>query len=171
LPDGRTILERTWETLKAAGCSRTLIAANDARPFPGWETVADPPGFERAGPLAGVVAGLGRLVDEAETGPVLVVAGDMPDLVPALLAALLARVTEACLAVVPVRDHRLEPLCACYLPGAHGPLQSSLSAGERALHRAVLALPGLIRVDAEWLRSYDQDLRSFHNVNEPSDWQ
>src|SRR5512133_2168196 len=68
-------------------------------------------------PLAGVVHAL-----RCAGGPVVVVAGDMPFVTRALVAALARERSRGAVAVVPRAGGRLQPLCARYEPRALGAL-------------------------------------------------
>lgn len=113
--------------------------------------------------LAGVVAALRHAGDR----PVLILACDLPFLVPDLLRLLLDGSGPA-----PVRlpevSGRLEPLVAIYRPTALSPLAGALAEGRLALHREVAALDPDRVAEAE-LREVDPELASFVNVNDRSD--
>jgi len=112
--------------------------------------------------LSGVVAALTAFRGER----VLVLACDLPFLVPALLAHLVARDPTPD-ATLPLAGGRLQPLVAIYGPGALEPLGETLGRGRLGLVRAL----GPLRVDIVpevELREHDPDLRSFVNVNDPA---
>jgi molybdopterin-guanine dinucleotide biosynthesis protein A len=113
--------------------------------------------------LAGVVAALRHAGDR----PVLVLACDLPFLVPKLLRLLLDGAGAAPVRL-PVVSDRLEPLVAVYRPAAFEPLAAALAEGRLALHREVAAL-NPDRVAERILREVDPGLVSFVNVNDRSD--
>ena len=94
----------------------------------GLEVVGEDPPY--AGPLAGIVAGWRALSARGHTGPVLVLACDLP-LVGADLLALLAGWPGGG-SVVPVVDGRRQLLCARWSPGDLDAAVSAFGAGERA---------------------------------------
>lgn len=110
-------------------------------------------------PLAGIVHALER----ADGRPVLICAGDLPFVTPALVERLVAAPADGRPAVVPRAGGRLQPLLARYLPAAHAPLAAALAApdGSGPLRELVAALdPRVVEVTDE---------RSFFNVNAPED--
>lgn len=106
-------------------------------------------------PLLGIAWALGRAGGRA----VLAVAGDMPELDPAVLRALAADRGSAS-AVVPRHPGGAEPLCALYRPAAAPVLRRGAEEGRAA--RAVIA--GLA---PDWLEL--AGAASFRNVNRPED--
>jgi molybdopterin-guanine dinucleotide biosynthesis protein A len=162
---GRTLLARALATLSSA-CDAVVVVAPAGLELPvaPMLRVADPP--DAAGPLAALVAGLaspaGRACDEA-----LVLAVDMPLLLPATLAALRA-LRGAAVAVVPAPGGIPQPLAAWYTRRALAPLAASLAAGERSPSRAVSALAPAIAGD-EMLASLPGGLDAWLNVNTRAD--
>ncbi len=108
-----------------------------------------------AHPLAGIVEALRR----AEGRPVVVVAGDLPLLDPALVARLAGADAGGAPAVVPRVDGRLQPLCARYEPAALAALEGFEPAARVTEVVAALA-PALLEV---------ADATPFFNVNAPAD--
>ena len=167
---GRTLLARAMATLTAL-CDSVVVVAPGALdlPVPAEQRIADPP--DAAGPLAGLVAGLGapagRACDEA-----LVLAVDMPLLTPATLAALRA-LRGGAAAVVPAPGGIPQPLAAWYTPRVLAPLAAALAAGVRSPSRAVMGfagLPGLAAlgpaiVRDDVLASLPGGLEAWLNVN------
>lgn len=158
---GRTLLARAMATLSSA-CDAVVVVAPAGLDLPVATLlrVADPP--DAAGPLAALVAGLaspaGRACDEA-----LVLAVDMPLLLPATLVALRA-LRGAAVAVVPAPGGIPQPLAAWYTPRALAPLETALAAGERSPSRAVSALAPAIAGD-EVLATLPGGLDAWLNVN------
>ncbi len=135
----------------------------DAAPWRarGVETVTDAvPG---AGPMAGVAAALGA----AAPGGVVCVAGDLPFLSPALLAALRDQAPDAD-AVAPRVGGRVEPLCARYGARCLAELQARLT-GRLALHALLEELARTVWLEGDALAALDPGGRSFLNVNTPED--
>ena len=166
---GRSLLDRALATLAALCDAVVVVAPGDmelgelATPGAGRDVqrdvkrIADPPGA--AGPLAGLVAGLGAdAFDDA-----LVLAVDMPLLTPETLTALRALRGEAS-AVLPAPGGITQPLAAWYTARAFAPLAAALAAGERSPSRVVFAMhPAIIGDDA--LASLPGGLGVWLNVN------
>jgi molybdopterin-guanine dinucleotide biosynthesis protein A len=134
------------------------------RPLPGLDArvAADP--VRDGGPLAGVVAGLLA----ARTPLAVVVACDMPSLVPAVVDLLLGRLRARpeLLAACCRGPRGVEPLPLAVRTAASACLGDALARGVRALREAV-AGPGLEVVgEPEW-RALDPEGRSFVNWNLP----
>jgi molybdopterin-guanine dinucleotide biosynthesis protein A len=146
-------------------------------PGPGARVVRDPRAF---GPWPGPLVALGWALQGIERPWALVLAVDLPLVRRTLVDFLWAKRGEPstpapeapggpeALAVVPWR-HGPEPLLAFYRREAGPPLLALASGGERAVVRAVAALP-LVRVAEEDWRRADPEARSFENANTPGDW-
>ena len=161
--DGRALGLRPVEALGPL-VAEVVVAG---RPIPGLDArVVDDP-VAGAGPLAGVVAGLAA----TRTPYAVAVACDMPALVPAVVALLLARIAgdPRLIAACCTAAAGLEPLpLALRVAAARGPLEAALAMGERAL-RTALDGPGLGVVgEPEW-RQLDPEGRCFVNWNRPED--
>jgi molybdopterin-guanine dinucleotide biosynthesis protein A len=105
--DGRPLLHHAIEAVRAVALELDIVVvlAPGAAPHlpAGVRAVHDAMAYE--GPLAGVVVGLGALAPSTER--VLVVAGDMPDLVPDVLRAMDARLqADATVQLVWLEDDR-----------------------------------------------------------------
>jgi molybdopterin-guanine dinucleotide biosynthesis protein A len=116
-----------------------------------------------AGPLAGVVSGLGA----AAGHPGLFLAVDLPH-VPVSLLARLVELSEGWDAVVPVSPRGPEPLCAVYGPACLAPMRGAIAAGEP---RMTTSWPGVRvrRPAADELALHGDPDRVFRNLNEPGD--
>lgn len=157
-----TLLSRALATLRDA-CDAVVVVAPPelALPVPAELRVFDPPGA--AGPLAGLVAGLGARA----CARALALGVDLPLVDAGLLRALGDRLADGP-AVVPAPGGRAQPLAAWYAAEALAPLAAALARGERALVPAVLALSPRWVGDAE-LASLGAAPDSFLNVNTPGD--
>ena len=160
--DGRPLGMRPVEALGAL-VEEVVVAGH---PVPGLRgrVVADT--VAGAGPLGGVVAGLGA----ARTPLALAVACDMPTLVPAVAALLLARLGEhpELLAACCEGPRGLEPLPLALRAAAVTPLGAALARGERALRTALVGLRLGIVAEAAW-RGVDPEGRCFANWNRPEE--
>jgi len=163
---GRTLLRHAIECVAPFAAEVIVVVAPDAAPSvpPGVRLVHDPARFE--GPLAGLLAGL-----EAAHGPViLVTAGDMPELQPdvieALLAAFQRRGTEA---AVLQQAGRSRPLpMAIKRDPARREAARLIEAGERRLGALIDVLATTAIPEAAW-RAHDRDGRSVRDIDTPED--
>ena len=159
---GRTILARQREALSDWPAERFLVA-NDPVPFQntGLRIVADSQSGQ--GPLRGIETAL----IHGDTDSVLVIAGDLPLLAPALLR-LIANHAPGALAVIPLTARGPEPLVARYSRSLLPEIQSRLGAGRLAV-RELAMLSGVVLIEELALRGVDPGLCSFDNVNTPED--
>jgi molybdenum cofactor guanylyltransferase len=145
--DGRPLVSHVIERL-APQASRLLISANrslDAYAAFGYPVVTDPPGLEFAGPLAGMLAGLDALPDDAW---LLTAPCDCPHLPADLAARLMAQAEPHGLAFA--QAARKHPTHALLHTRLRGPLTAYLNGGGRAVLRWMLARPhGIARFDDE----------------------
>lgn len=167
LVGGETIAARQLAVLRPL-FGRILAAVAQPEDVAAWEAlgvsaVAD--GASSAGPLAGVTAALAAV---PAGDAVVCVAGDLPFLVPALLAALRDAEPEA-LTVVPRVGGRAEPLCARYAARLLPEAQTRLATGRLALHRFIEEAGRPVWLEAARLRQLDPDGRAFLNVNTAED--
>lgn len=164
--DGRPMLQHAIAAVRAVstevivvgppGAIRELpvdvLAATDDRPF--------------EGPLAGLAAGFRALDPAIER--VLVVGGDMPTLVPAVLTRLVAGL-EAHEGAVLADDVGPRPLPMAVRRSAAAPLADELlAAGERRLRALLAALDLGVITAASW-RQDDPDGASLRDVDTPGD--
>ena len=120
----------------------------------------------RAGPLAGLEAGLGA----ASSPAVFAAAGDMPFVPRELVGFLLDRLRSRGLrAVVPRHGGRIHPLCAAYDRGVLPDVTRLLDAGTRAAWKLLEELgEGSEYVEEELARFGDPEV-FLTNVNSPED--
>lgn len=162
---GPCLLERAVALLQPL-CSEVLVVLNDAHAWPDLPArlVADEqPG---SGALGGVISGLQAM----QTPTALVIAADMPVIVPALLAALAQWpfVGDALIPSSYPHPGQLQPLLAVYRRSALAPLRRVFAAGERRLQVAVTALHWVDPGPELW-QMYDPTARSLLNLNTPDD--
>ena len=129
LPDGRTLLERQVDILRAAGVTTVLVSIRTdlELTLPNVTRVHD--AVADAGPLAGIAAGLRA----APAGSLLVLAVDMP----AVQAAHLRQLVELAVdgrGVVPTQAGRCEPLVAIYPTLLAASADAALRENRRAVH-------------------------------------
>jgi len=163
--DGEPLVARAVRLLSGL-CSDVVVASGDGRRLDGagagsYRQVADV--VPDAGPVAGIAAGL----EAARHTLVAVVAVDMPDANPALLA-LLADLWRGEPAVVARSRGRLEPLHAVYARHAAPALRSFLAAGRRSVREALAGLGARVVEQEEWL-PVDPSGAFARNLNVPGD--
>ena len=160
---GRTIAARQLALLRGA-FARVLVVANDPAPWAPLAVEVVPDQVARAGPLGGIHAAL-TAADDCDA--VVCVAGDLPFVAPALLAALRDRAPGAD-AVAPRAAGGIEPLCARYARGLLPAVDARVRAGELAVH-ALLEGLAVEWIEGAALTALDPDGRSFFNINTPED--
>ncbi len=158
LLDGRPLVSHVIARL-APQAGKLLISANrnlDAYAAFGHPALTDPPGLEFAGPLAGMLAGLAAIPDDAW---LLTAPCDCPRLPPDLAERLLAQAETHGLAFAQAdREHPTHALLHARL---RAPLAAHLQGGGRAVLRWMLAQPhGVAHFDDE---------AAFANLNHLSD--
>jgi molybdopterin-guanine dinucleotide biosynthesis protein A len=122
--------------------------------------------IEGEGPLRGLSAGL----DVANAEWVVLAAGDMPDLQPAVLQEMLRAARETRVVAVTLSDGGRERPLPCVLrtvPAADA-VGSLLQAGRRSL-RDLLAAVATVVVDEPTWTAVDPDRRTLVDIDEPPD--
>lgn len=158
---GETLAARTAKLLASLFEEVLLVGGEPPADAPG-RRVADPPGTRCA--LRGLVAALGA----ARAPRVLVVATDLPGLVPDLLLALVA-LPEADV-VLPRGARGFEPLCALYRRDGVLPVaRAHLEAGRLALRELFDGL-SVSTLEGEDLAALDPDGAALANANTPAEW-
>lgn len=165
--DGRPLLHHALAAVDDLAGTIVLVLAPDA-PTPALPAlrshsiVAHDLAMHQ-GPLAGLAAGLAALPPEIERA--VLVGGDMPSLVPAVLLRLLSALDDHALAAA-----TLEAEPAASLPMAVRPLVVGAAAGEllaegrRALRAVLTRVPAVIVPAAVW-RTDDPDGATLRDVD------
>lgn len=148
LPDGRTLLQRQADILRATGVTSLFVSVRPGSEIrlPGATVVPD--STADAGPLAGIAAGLRA----ASPGLVLVLAVDMAEMQSAHLRQLVAMATPE-RGVVPMLGGQCEPLAAIYPSALAGSAETAVAAGQLAVHRWVRSEADRLliwKTPAEW---------------------
>jgi molybdopterin-guanine dinucleotide biosynthesis protein A len=175
--DGRPVLHHALDALGGIANPIVVVIAPDAPPPP------IPAGLEHqvtimrdsirhGGPLAGLATGLVALadIDRGHDGTALVVGGDMPHLVPAVLALLAATVD----ADPAIGGASLEADPPCVLPLAirpslaHPAVDALLGEDRRALRSLLDRLPMALVAARDW-RALDPDARTLIDIDTVAD--
>jgi molybdopterin-guanine dinucleotide biosynthesis protein A len=165
--DGRPLLDHAIAAVRVVATDIVVVAAPAANPpVPaGARVVHDPVAFE--GPLAGLEAGLAAL--DPGVDRVIVVAGDMPTLVPAVLRRLLDVVASAADAATLGRDGETSVLpMALRRERAQAEVAELLERGERRLRALAKALDAEIVPESAW-RLDDPTAATLRDIDTPED--
>lgn len=140
----------------------------------------DRPGYSRFGlpvipdrfPGAAALGGIATALHHARHDACLVVSCDTPLLVPAMVRLLMQFAGDAEVVVPVVLDpdgqREWQPLCAVYAKGLLPRIEAAIALGQL---RITDLFPGskIVPISGDLLRAVDPDLRSFHNVNDPTE--
>jgi molybdenum cofactor guanylyltransferase len=165
--DGRPMLEHAIESVREVATDVVVVAApGGSRKIAPEATIArDELAFE--GPLAGMATGLAALDPAVER--VLVVGGDMPTLVPAVLERLLAIVDRAD-AVILEDDAGPRPLPMAVRRSIAQPVaERLLASGERRLRGLLAELDAVVAIDPATWHADDPTGETLRDVDVPSD--
>lgn len=166
---GRPLLHHAVRAT-AAVCREVLVVTAPDRPAPdlptvlsALRTIPDPEPY--GGPLVGLAAALA----EVEQPLVLVVAGDMPAMVPALLREML-RVAgaEEPDAVVLLEGTEVRPLPCVLRSDVRESVGRLLATGERSLRALLETLTLRPLSEPEW-RAFDPEGRTLYDIDRPED--
>ena len=164
--DGRPLLEHAIGAVAGLSSEVLVVVAPGAEPIApaGTILVHDPMAFE--GPLVGLGAGL-RAAREPFA---LVIGGDMPALVVAVLERLISGLDDDAVDVVVLEhDGRARPLpMAVRVTPALAAADRLTAAGERRLRALAETLPTRSIPEATW-RTLDPDARTIRDVDVPAD--
>ena len=164
--DGRPLLEHAIDAVRPFARETVVVLGTQGSPDvpPDVWVVRDPSPFQ--GPLVGLSAGIA-----AATEPiVLVTAGDMPELVPSVIEALLAALDDPAVDAALLRhDGRPRPLpMALRRVPAQAAASRLVADGERRLRALPEALATTVIDEAVW-RVHDPDGRTMRDIDTPGD--
>ena len=167
--DGRPLLDHAIAAVQALATDIVVVAAPDANlDMPDGVRIAhDPVAYE--GPLAGLATGLAAL--DPAVDRVLVVAGDMPSLVPAVLGRLLDAIASGADAAIlgGGGDGKTAPLpLALRRRRAEKAVVALLDAGERRLRAAPQVLDAEVIPESTW-RLDDTTATTLRDIDTPED--
>ena len=161
---GVPMVERVRDAL-APYCREIILVGDGPTVLAGVRKVHDVRAG-RAGPLAGLEAGLGA----ASSPAVFAAAGDMPFVPRELVGFLLDRLRSRGLrAVVPRHGGRVHPLCAAYDRGVLEDVTRLLDAGTRAAWKLLEGLGEHTGYVEEELARFGDPNIFLTNVNSPED--
>jgi molybdenum cofactor guanylyltransferase len=168
--EGRTLLDRSIQAVAAVASEVIVVTAKgDVRVLPPLSIPIRP--VEDREPFGGPLVGLRGALGEVREPIVLVVAGDMPSIVPEVLTALvrtLAASPSSAAAALKSRGS-LIPLPAVLRTGAASDVANRLvEDGERRLRALFERLPTRLLDEVEW-RSLDPDGLTLRDVDVPGD--
>jgi len=161
LLDGRSLLQSVTATMQQM-FPEVVVSVRRHRPEIELPQVCDDPSY--AGPLAGLVAGLGYIT----TAWAFAVACDMPFVVPEVIE-LLAHRRAGRQAVVPVVQGYPQPLAAFYACDCMEVIRAHLDSGGKNSLQAVLERLDVCYVDEAEMLAADPGLRSFFDLDTPQD--
>ncbi|HET7725874.1 MAG TPA: molybdenum cofactor guanylyltransferase [Candidatus Limnocylindrales bacterium] len=174
--EGRSLLEHAVAAV-ATLADEVLVVGREAWPPPGAELRARPDRRIRAVadrvPAGGPAAGLRTALEVAREPIVLVVAGDMPRLAPAVLELLVRTLAAAepgiVDAVALAYRGRLQPLPAALRVGA-GTIaaQAAVASGDTSLTGVLARMPVRLLEEAAW-RPLDPAASTLADVDRPAD--
>ena len=161
------MLEYAIEAVRLVASDVVVVAAPDGSPaIPSGVSIArDRRAYD--GPLAGLATGLAALEPDVEH--VIVVGGDMPTLVPAVLERLLGLVHRAD-AVILEDDAGPRPLPMAARRSIVGPAADRLlAAGERRLRALLAELDAVVAIHPAIWRADDPTGETLRDVDVPGD--
>ena len=163
---GRSLLEHAIAGVALLASETIVVVAPDeSRTVPaGAILVSDPASFE--GPLVGLLTGLRHAAHPL----VLVAGGDMPTMVPAVLAILVDGLADPAADAVLLEQGGLgRPLPgALRTASARDAAERLVAAGERSLRALYEAIPTAAVAEPTW-RALDPDGRTLRDVDLPAD--
>ncbi len=157
LLQGRPLIEYPLAVLRSVLGDVAVVAKPDTElpSLPGVSIWIEPPVPQH--PLTGIVEALKR----ASGRSVVVCATDLPFVSEAVIEALAAHLVPGVPAVVAARDGELQPLLACYHPGAEALLRASAAEGRAPLREVMQG------IGAHVLEVGDPEV--LFNINLPAD--
>ncbi len=165
--DGRPLLDHAISAVQAVATDVVVVTAPGVEPMvpEGVRIAHDPVAFD--GPLVGVVAGLAALDPGVER--VMVVAGDMPSLVPAVLERLVGAIGSGHAAAVLGRGGDQQPLpLALDRRRGEAAARELVDGGERRLRALPEALAAHVVPEGSWRRD-DAAAATLHDIDTPGD--
>lgn len=164
---GRSILERGLATLDAA-VGDAVIVANDPRPYASAGRPIRPDVRPGTGVLGGILTAI-CWARETDRQGALVLACDMPFVVPGLLRRLVEQGGAAAVSLAESAGPRgMEPLCAVYGIDCAGAIEQALDRDQRAIV-SFFSDVEVRRLPLSEVRRFGDPDRLFFNVNRPEE--
>ena len=163
--DGRPLLDHAIDSVRPFAHEIVLVGAPDAPPTLADDVrlIRDPIAFE--GPLAGLLAGL----DASKEPVVLVIGGDMPSIVGAVVDSMLEALGPTVDAVVLEHDGRARPLpMVLRRDPAFEAATGLYNTGERRLRALTDHLETHAIPETTW-RRLDPEGLTLHDIDTPAD--
>lgn len=160
--DGVRLVERVAVVMKSI-FHRVILLTNTPNEYSYLQLPMVQDLIKGFGPMGGIYTGLMTMQDDAG----FFVACDMPFLNSKLIRHMV-EVRGDFDAVVPRMDWMLEPLHALYSKKCLPAIQEAIGRDEHQILKC-FARMRVRYIDEEELRLWDQDLRSFFNINKPQD--
>jgi molybdopterin-guanine dinucleotide biosynthesis protein A len=162
--DGRTLLTHVIDAVRPVASEIIVVGApgSNVDVAADVRVIHDPVAFE--GPLAGARAGF----ELASESIVLVVGGDMPDLVPAVLESMVAALRGFDVVVLEHDGHPRPLPIATWREAALEAADRLLRLGERSLRALVGSLPAHVIPESTW-RPLDPDARTLLDIDTEAD--
>ncbi len=160
LADGRTLLARQLDVLRAAGAAEVLVSARHEQRLPLKGARLIPDCEPDCGPLGGIAAALAAAAHDR----LLVLAIDLPRMSAEFLAGLVAAATPD-RGLVPLLDGEPEPLAALYPRDAVTLATAMLAARDRRVRAWARQLATHGRV--QWREVLPSEAGVFENWNTP----
>ena len=166
--DGRSLLDLAVAAVQEVATEVVVCASPEGTPVVHRSVLVARDATAFDGPLAGVATGLAAL--PAGSDRVIVVAGDMPSVAPAVLRRLLAEIAAgADAATLADRDGRARPLPSAYRrAAAEREVPALLSSGERRLRTLPDTLRATVVPWSAW-RELDPNGLSLRDIDTPGD--
>jgi molybdenum cofactor guanylyltransferase len=164
--DGKPMLEVVIDSLRPIHADIIVVGAEDTPPALPRDVKLAVDRVQFEGPLSGLASGLAEL--DPTVDQVIVVGGDMPSLVAAVLRRLLFELATHEAAVL-ADDAGPRPLPMAIRPSVAAPAaERLLAAGERRLRALLAELDVAVVPAADWRRE-DLDAATLRDVDTPAD--
>ena len=159
--NGQTLIECVLAAAHPLECTTFIVGD------PAAYAQLGPPVYPDHHPDLGPIGGLFTALELA-SGPVLLLACDLPFLTPDFLRYLISRRSPH-QAIVPSTADGSQPLCALYEPSCFVVVAAAIDAKQMSM-RGVLAKLSVDEIGEEDWRAYDERGLLFSNLNTPLDY-
>jgi len=160
---GKRILDRIYEVFTIL-FDKIILVTNDPVQYMEWDFDIVTDIFPIRSSLTGIHAGLFYMT----TPHAFFVACDIPFIKKELIEILLDSVEPSIDIVIPETSKGLEPLCSVYSKRCLKPIEEQLEKQSLKIERMFQKVR-VKKISEDILRTIDQDLLSFSNINTPDD--